>query len=190
MKMKQSVNRIWRTLSVVLPALLLTFELTACDPKGTAARNKLGWLLDENLDMTAEALLDSLDGFNGVVPDFDVQLPVTKKDTRPKVDGYYVNTELNKSLRFNFSDSIDDPYCIGTVSIETQDTTVVKQVHAWGKGIYTVCSIYTRTDVDGNEQQAWGHEPCLMFVYPDGDKILTTKGFKDSERVFHYKGNE
>ena len=164
MKTKQFVKQIWRTLFVVLPTLLLTFELTACDPKGTAARNRLGWLLDEYPDMTA--------------------------DTRPYVDGCYVNTELDKSFRFHFPDSIDDPYCIGTVSIAYNDTTEVKKVHAWGKGIYTVCSIYTQTDEEGNEQQAWGHEPCLIFVYPDGDKILTTMGFKDSERVFHYEENE
>ena len=190
MKTKQFVKQIWRTLFVVLPTLLLTFELTACDPKGTAARNRLGWLLDEYPDMTAEALLDSLDGYNGIVPDFDIHLPVTNKDTRPYVDGCYVNTELDKSFRFHFPDSIDDPYCIGTVSIAYNDTTEVKKVHAWGKGIYTVCSIYTQTDEEGNEQQAWGHEPCLIFVYPDGDKILTTMGFKDSERVFHYEENE
>ena len=34
------------------------------------------------------------------------------------------------------------------------------------------------------------NEPRLMFVYPDGDKILTTEGFKASEQVFHYEGNE
>ena len=63
-------------------------------------------------------------------------------------------------------------------------------MHAWGKGIYTVCNTYTKTDDEGNEQQAWGNEPRLMFVYPDGDKILTTEGFKASEQVFHYEGNE
>lgn len=190
MKTKQLVNKIRRTLFIVLPALLLAFELTACDPKGTAARNRLQWLLDEYPDMTAEALLDSLDDYNGIVPDFNVQLPVTDKDTRPNVEGSYVNTELGKSFRFHLPDSIDDPYCIGTVSIAYNDTTIVKKVHTWGKGIYTLCSIYTKTDEEGNEQQVWGHDPCLMFVYPDGNKMITTEGFKDSEQIFHYEENE
>ena len=190
MKTKQFVSQIWRTLFVVLSTLLLTFELAACDPEGTAARNRLDWLLNEYPDMTAEALLDSLDSYNNIVPDFDVHLPATNKDTRPHEDGCYVNTESGKSLRFHFPDSTDDPYYVGTVSIAYNDTTKVEKVHAWGKGIYTVCNTYTKTDDEGNEQQAWGNEPRLMFVYPDGDKILTTEGFKASEQVFHYEGNE
>jgi hypothetical protein len=190
MKTKQFVSQIWRTLLVVLPAMLLTFELTACDPKGTAARNRLGLLLDDNPDMTAEALLDSLDSFKGVVPDFDVKLPVTDEDIRPYEVGRYVNEELGKSLRFHLTDTIDNSYCIGKVNIDYKDTVTIKKIHAWGKGIYTICSTYTKTDEEGNEQQAWGHEPRLICVYAQGDSILITEGFKASEQIFHFEGKD
>lgn len=37
--------------------------LTGCDPKGNYARNRLWLLLQYNPDMTAEALLDSLEEY-------------------------------------------------------------------------------------------------------------------------------
>ena len=190
MKTKQFVSRIWRTLWVVLPAMLLTFELTACNPEGTAARNWLGVLLHYNPDITAEALLDSLDSYNGVVPEFDIKLPVTDEDIRPYEVGRYVNEELGKSLRFHLTDTIDTSYCIGKVHIDYKDTVTIKKIHAWGKGIYTICFTYTKTDEEGNEQQAWDNKPCLICVYAQGDSILITEGFKASEQIFHFEGKD
>ena len=177
--------------------LLVALMMTACDPKGTAARNRLGWLLDDNPDMTAEALLDSLDYFNGVTPDFSVHLPVTDADTRPHADIQYVNARTGTSISFTIPDSIDDAYGIGTISIRTgseneltfhgTDTAVVARVHAWGRGIYSIYSKDSVTDEEGHSQLRIYQRSCLMFVYPGGDSILTTLGFKDSENIFRLK---
>lgn len=169
--------------------------LTGCDPEGTAARNRLGYLLNDNPDMTAEALLDSLEYFNGVTPQFDVDLPVTDADTRPYTDGRYVNPKTGSSLQFVLSDTVDAPYGIGTVAIHQSadefflnKDTLELMVHAWGKGIYTGYNFYYPSDNEGDVQQPErGHAFFLMFVYPGGDSILTTQGFKESENVFRYK---
>lgn len=171
--------------------------LTGCDPKGNYARNRLWLLLQYNPDMTAEALLDSLEEYNSVVSDFDVHLPATDADTRPHTDGRYVNPKTGSSLQFVLSDTVDAPYGIGTVSIRQQsyneltfydnDSTYVESVHAWGKGIYTTYKFVFKTDNKGNAGYERTHECYLMFVYPGGDSILTTQGYKASENVFRYK---
>ena len=182
-------------------ALLTAVMMTACDPKGTAARNQLGWLLDNNPDMTAEALLDSLEHLNGVTPDFSVHLPVTSADTRPLSDMEYVNPVTGSQLVFHLNDTIDDPFAIGTVTISQKsgsqplgelgfykaDSIYVEAVHAWGKGIYTAFVRDTITDDDGSTKERIFHKEYLMFVYPGGDSILTTQGFKDSENIFKLK---
>lgn len=185
-----------KRLSLMICCLSLCMTLlTGCDPKGTAARNRLGYLLNDNPDMTAEALLDSLEYLNGVTPDFDVHLPVTDADTRPHADGLYVNAKTGSSLQFALSDTVDAPYGIGTVTIHQladefflNKDTMELMVHAWGKGIYTGYDFYTPSDSQGEEQQpARAHARFLMFVYPGGDSILTTQGYKASENVFRYK---
>ena len=45
----------------------------------------------------------------------------------------------------------------------------------------------TITDDDGSTKERIFHKEYLMFVYPGGDSILTTQGFKDSENIFKLK---
>ena len=148
--------------------------------------------------MTADQLLDSLKGLNSVTPNFSIHLPVTDADTRPLSDVPYINPKTGSSICFHLNDVSDDPYAIGTVSIDQKpgkqalgelafyeaDSIYLERVHAWGRGIYTTYVRDTITSDDGTSEPRILHHAYLMFVYPGGDSILTTQGFMKSENTF------
>jgi hypothetical protein len=213
MKMKQSVNRIWRTLSVVLPALLLVFGPTACDPKEANAVHVLVGLLNspEGQDMSADELanISRTSGQKIRCSGAEVHLPITNTDTRP-VNGADYKADDGTTLRFTLGDGPDTLRTIATVDVEwhqnewghsfapeKEPVYMSYNVQSRGKGIYTFWYMQEQyeaghpiIDEQGDTLRAPFFEGMLVFVYPGADSILISRGHPDTEHTYSVKNGK
>ncbi len=201
------------TLLVVLPALLFTFELTACDPKDANAVHVLEGLLNspDGQSMSADELADisSTSGQKIRGSGAEVHLPITNADTRP-VDGAYYKADDGTTLRFTLGDGPDTLRTVATVDVEwhqdqwghsfapeKEPVYMSYNVQSRGKGIYTFWYMQEQyeaghpiLDEQGDTLRAPFFEGMLVFVYPDAEKILITRGHPDTEHTYSVKNGK
>ena len=170
------------TLLVVLPALLFTFELTACDPKDANAVHVLEGLLNspDGQSMSADELADisSTSGQKIRGSGAEVHLPITNADTRP-VDGAYYKADDGTTLRFTLGDGPDTLRTVATVDVEWHQDQ-------WGHSFAPDPIL----DEQGDTLRAPFFEGMLVFVYPDAEKILITRGHPDTEHTYSVKNGK
>ena len=175
-------------------AFLLMFLLMGCDPAGTTQMNILGDLLNNGNGptMSISQLLDSINTYNYRIKGFDIHFPLTDTDERPLEDKPYVNPATGSKMIFSMY--TDDPdFSIGTVTIEqktagevsfgngTSAPSYTKYVQSRGKGVY---ALYFIPEIsDSLTRRIWSR--VLLYVYPGGDSIMTTRGYAASQHVFH-----
>lgn len=175
--------------------LLLILLCTACDPVGMSQINLLGDLLNSDVGPTlsAEQLLDSIESLNQRKEGFSIHFPVTDENTSPKDDGIYVNPKTGSSIQFDLTPA-DSLYGIGTVAIVQQtdgelsfghnslDSVITLHVQSRGKGIYALYSASLGSD--SLPRRIWSR--VLLYVYPKGDSIMTTRGIEATTHIFRF----
>ena len=214
MKTKDFPNKLWSSLFVVLPMMLCVFLTTACDPPIANAQHRLEGLLnsEEGQQMTADELAEmsrsSGDKVKGA--GVEIHLPVTNADTRPTEGVVYMCEDDSTTLVFSLKDAPDTLRTIGKVNIEWhQDMWGNSSINAnmpeynqyylqsRGKGIYTLWNYqaqYKNGNVilteEGDTLKAPFFEGMLLFVYPHAEKILITRGHKDTEHTYYMKSSK
>lgn len=191
MKNKRENRYMQRLLQAV--GLMAVMCCVACDPVGTGAMNRLGDLLnsEEGPTMPIGQLMDSVAYYNEHVTDFSIHFPLTATDERPRQEGCYVNPVTGSKLTFHLEGMSDGIGTIGTVDIEQHkegevsfgngsiDSCFTKQVQARGRGVY---ALYYNAD---SVSRSWSR--VLLFVYPGGDSLMTTRGTAAMTSVFRYQ---
>ena len=182
----------FRNLLMGMTALML---MAACDPKGTWQMNRLGDLLNAEGGpvLTIDQLMDSISELNRH-DDFSVLFPLTDVDQRP-LEGVYQNPVTGSTLQFHPAEQRDSILTVGTVDINQQTelevtlTTkpVTKFVQARGKSVYALYEVNTSTDSLGTGRQWASWSRVLLFVYPGGDSIMTTRGSKHLTHIFRHQ---
>ncbi len=179
--------------------LLLTLLCVGCDPEGTSQMNLLGDLLNSDIGPTlsAEQLLDSIESLNQRKEGFSIHFPATDVNARPKTDGLYVNPKTGSSLQFELTPA-DSLFGMGTVTIVQQtegelsfgtsslDSIITLNVQSRGKGIYALYS--TISDGESFTRRSWSR--VLLYVYPNADSIMTTRGTEATTHVFRFSEND
>lgn len=197
-----------KTLTTLLPLLFAALALTGCDPQEANSQRDLEYLLnsEEGQRMTADELANmSRSGSQKMKgAGIEVHLPVTSADTRPVAGTAYI-AEDSTSLVFTLYDATDTLNTVGTVDVEWhQDhwgnshrsgqppVSASYYVQSRGKGIYTFYSYQKEydnygnavLDADGNAVTNIFFEGMLVFVYPDADSLLITRGHPDTEHTY------
>lgn len=193
--------------AIVATAVAALF-LTACDPEGTAQRNHLERLLneDEGPNLTTDQLMDSIKAYNDAGgAQMLVPFTLTDMDVLPHANGRYVNAETGSSLTFHLDTTDDADYSIGTVEMDIHGQFVMGSISSGepemgyvqprGKSIYTIYTMaMMETDSAATDSlasdtipttipQRWW-VPALLYVYPSGDSIITTSGHECSTHLF------
>jgi len=204
-------NLIPKTLCIMAMAAMV---LTSCDPEGTAQRNHLGRLLndDDGPNLTLNQLMDSIKAYNDAGgAQMLVPFTLTDIDMLPHDNGRYVNAETGSTLTFQLDATDDADYSIGTVEMDLHGQFVMGSVSSGeheigyvqprGMSVYTIYTLSFQ-EADGAASDSLASDsvptiisqrwwvPALLYVYPSGDSIITTSGHECSTHVFRYEPRE
>jgi hypothetical protein len=136
--------------------------------------------------------MDSINTYNDHIKGFDIHFPLTDTDERPRENTPYVNPVTGSKMIFSLSTD-DADFSIGSVTIEqktvgeislgndTSAPSFTKYVQSRGKGVYALYAMSESSD--SLTRRIWSR--VLLYVYPDADSIMTTRGYADSKHLFY-----